>query len=177
MPRARSDSNYVIGDRHITRTALTLHTAVPQSYNELGRFVVPHSGMDVIHTVDGTMVDVWGHIVPRPHAKWYTASFNQYRVEDFAWATACQSARALHEFEEERNAKQLPYDLVLMRALNIGLCDTFIGIGSESRVAKKTSNDQRLMSTIGTHLLLHQERQYDMVRPPDLQWICHRTDG
>ena len=62
MPRARSDNNYVIGDRHITRTALTLHTAVPQSYNELGRFVVPHSGMDVIHKVDGTMVDVRGRI-------------------------------------------------------------------------------------------------------------------
>ena len=64
MPRARSDNNYVIGDRHITRTALTLHTAVPQSYNKLGHFVVPHSGMDVIHTVDGTMVDVQGKIVP-----------------------------------------------------------------------------------------------------------------
>ena len=99
------------------------------------------------------------------------------QCEDFAWATACQSARALHEFEEERNRKQLPYDLVLMRALNIGLCDTFIGIGSESGVAKKTSNDQQLVSTIGTHLWLRQERQYDMVRPPDLRWICHRTDG
>ena len=43
MPKARSDNNYVIGDRHITRTALTLHTAVLQSYNELGRFVIPHS--------------------------------------------------------------------------------------------------------------------------------------
>ena len=177
MPRARSDSNYVIGDRHITRTALTLHTAVPQSYNELGRFVVPHSAMDIIHKVDGTMVDVRGNIVPRPNSKWYAESFNQYGVEDFAWATACQSARALHEFEEERNRKQLPYDLVLMRALNIGLCDTFIGIGSESGVAKKTSNDQQLMSTIGARLLLRQERQYDMVRPPDLRWICHRTDG
>ena len=176
MPQARSDNNYVIGDCHITRTALTLHTAVPQSYNELGRFVVPHSGMDVIHTVDRTMVDVRGQIVPRPHSKWYAASFNQYGVEDFAWATACQSARALHEFEEERNTKHLPYDLVLMRALNIGLCDTFIGIGSESGIAK-TSNDQRLMSTIGMRLLLRQERQYDMVRPPDLRWICHHIDG
>src|ERR1700743_322817 len=168
MPKARSSNNYVIGDRHITRTALTLHTAVPQSYNELGRFVVPHSGMDVIQKVDGTMTECCGQIVPRPNAKWYAESFNQYGVEDFAWATACQSARALHEFEEERNAKQLPYDLVLMRALHIGLCDTFIGIGSESGVAKKTSNDQRLMSTIGTRLLLRQERQYNMVRPPDL---------
>ena len=168
MPRACSDNNYVIGDRHITRTALTLHTAVPQSYNELGWFVVPHSGMDVIHTVDGTMVDILGRIVPRPHSKWYSASFNQYGVEDFAWASACQSAQALHEFEEEKKAKELPYDMVLMRALNVSLCDTFIGIGSESGVAKKTSNDQWIMATIGTRLWLRQERQYDMVRPPDL---------
>ena len=69
MPKARSDNNYVIGDRHITRTALTLHTAVPQSYNKLGRFVVPYSGMDVIHTVDGTYADVNGKIIPRPNSK------------------------------------------------------------------------------------------------------------
>ena len=69
MPKARSDNNYVIGDCHITRTTLTLHTAVPQSYNELGYFVVLHSGMDVIHTVDGTMADVNGRIVPCPHSK------------------------------------------------------------------------------------------------------------
>ena len=48
MPKAASSNNYIIGDHHITRTALTLHTAVPQSYNELGHFVVPHSGMDVV---------------------------------------------------------------------------------------------------------------------------------
>ena len=88
-----------------------------------------------------------------------------------------QSARALHEFEEEKKAKELPFDMVLMRALNVGLCNTFIGIGSESRVTKKTSNKQRLVSTIGTRLWLRQEHQYDMVRPPDLRWICHRTDG
>ena len=158
MPKARSDNNYVIGDHHITRTTLTLHTAVLQSYNELGRFVIPHSGMDVIHTVNGTYSDVNSRIVPCPNAKWYAASFNQYRVKDFAWATACQSARALHEFEEEKKAKELPCDMVLMRALNVGLCDTFISIGSESRIAKKTSNNQRLVSTIGTGLWLHQER-------------------
>ena len=168
MPRARSDNNYVIGDHHITRTTLTLHTAVPQSYNELGCFVVPHSGSDVIHTVDGTCSDVNGRTIPRPNAKWYATSFKQYRIKDFAWAATCQLAQALHEFEEEKKAKELPYDLVLMRALNVSLCDTFIGIGSESGVAKKTSNDQRIMATIGTRLWLRQEHQYGMVRPPDL---------
>ena len=61
MPKAASQNNYVIGDHHITRTALTLHTAVPQSYNELGQFVVPHSRMDVIHTIDGVKV---GEVIP-----------------------------------------------------------------------------------------------------------------
>ena len=59
--------------------------------------------------------------------------------------------------------------MVLMRALNVGLCDTFIGISSESGVAKKTSKDQQIMATIGTRLWLRQEHQYDMVRPPDLR--------
>ena len=168
MPKAASPNNYVVGDCHITRTALTLHTAVPQSYNELGRFVVPHSGMDVIHTVDGTYANVNSRIVPRPNSKWYAASFSQYRVEDFAWAAACQLAQALHKFEEEKKAKELPYNMVLMRALNVGLCDTFISVGSESGVTKKTSNNQCIVSTIRTHLWLCQERQYDMVCPPDL---------
>ena len=139
--------------------------------------MVPHSGMDVIHTVDGTYTNVQGQIMPRPNAKWYAASFSQYGVEDFAWVMACQSAQALHEFEEDKKAKELPFDLVLMRALNIGLCDTFIGVGRESGVAKKTSDEQRRVSPIGTRLWLRQEHQYDMVRPPDLQWIHHCTDG
>ena len=92
MPRAASSHNYVIGDHHITRTALTLHTAIHQSYNETGRFVIPHSGMDVIHTVDGTYTDAAGHIIPCPNSKWYSASFSQYGIKDFAWAVACQLA-------------------------------------------------------------------------------------
>ena len=102
MPKAASSNNYIIGDRHITRTALTLHTTVPQSYNELGHFVVPHSGMDIINTVNGTCTDVNGIVIPRPSTKWYATSFAQYGIEDFAWATTCQSVWALHEFEDDK---------------------------------------------------------------------------
>ena len=124
--------------------------------------------MDVIHTVDGTYTNVNGMIIPRRNSKWYSALFSQYGVEDFAWAVACQSAQALQEFEDDKKEKELPWDRVLMRALDIGLCDTFIRTKCESKVTKKMSDEQHRVSVIGTHLWLRQERQYDMVRPPDL---------
>ena len=55
-----------------------------------------------------------------------------------------------------------------MKALNIGLCNMFIGTDPGSGVVKKMNVEQYLVSVIGTCLWLCQECQYDMVRPPDL---------
>ena len=151
MPRAVSTHNYVISNRHIMRTALVLHDAVPQLYNALHLMHVP-SGMDVIHAINGTYTHPDGTFAPIPNSKWYSNSFQNYGIEDWAWVTACQSAQALQEFEEDKTAKELPHNRVLMRVLNVGLCDMFIRTTPGSRVVKKTNVEQRQVSVIRTHL-------------------------
>ena len=102
---------------------------------------VPGS-IEVIHTVDSTYTMVNGTIAPHPNLKWYSNSFLNYGIKDWSWAAACQLARALQEFEDGKKTKELPWDQVLMRALNIGRCDTFVRTKPSFRVAKKTSNEQ-----------------------------------
>ena len=113
MPCATSTNNHIIGNCHIMRSTLTLHTAVPQLYNALHPMHIP-SGIDVIHTIDGTYTLVDGTITPHPNSKWYSNSFSHYRIEDWSWAVACQSAQALQEFEDDKVARELPWDWILM---------------------------------------------------------------
>ena len=109
MPHAASTNNYIVGNHHITRTVLTLHTAVPQSYNILHRMHVL-LGIDVIHAVNGTYTMVNSTIAPCPNLEWYSNSFLSYGIEDWSWVAVCQLVCALQEFEDDKNAKELPLD-------------------------------------------------------------------